>query len=377
MSQSLTLFKSIAVPARVAKFMEKTSNIQDRLTVPSLGVTGKVWTISLNGEKTQMMRRSPDGDVEPAQTVRVVILDAAPRRGRAYYPGAFDSNKPGAPECWSDDGIAPPATVPEPQSKTCATCPRAVKGSQITDNGKSVAACSTHLMLAVVPANRLDHPALRLKLAITSIWDKQSPDLAAQQWFAFDNFKEFLRSNGVTHTATIVTKMKFDPGTAYPKVIFSPDRWLTDEELDMVEPRVGSDEVSGLISGTWTPAGVDGKQIEAPKAAAVPAAKPVPSADPDDDGEEIPTGTNAKGEKVTMPAAEPVRRSPGRPAKAAEPAKPAPVIDADDDEGEVIPPEKPANGAKSAKTEAPAKVVKVSTNVPDDLASLMSDWDDE
>ena len=37
------------------------------------------------------------------------------------------------------------------------------------------------------------------------------PDQAQQGWYAFQNYVEWLKSRGVTHTCAVVTKMKFDP----------------------------------------------------------------------------------------------------------------------------------------------------------------------
>jgi hypothetical protein len=119
-------------------------------------------------------------------------------------------------------------------------------------------------MVAVVPANKLDFTPLQLKLAITSDWDGQSPDLEAQGWFAFGNFISYLQKKSHTalqkksHTAAFVTKMRFDPNVTWPKVIFAHDRRLTDAELAVIRPIVKSDEVKGLLAGMWTPTGADG-----------------------------------------------------------------------------------------------------------------------
>jgi hypothetical protein len=149
-------------------------------------------------QKTKLEKRDSDGEVVPVSVMKVVILDYAKRRGRTYYEGAYDPDKESAPICWSDDGITPDATVPdEVKTKTsfkCDTCPLAAKGSKVTDQGKAIAACSQHRMLAVVPANKLDFTPLRLKIAITSDWDKQSPDAEAQGWYAFSNYTDYLKA---------------------------------------------------------------------------------------------------------------------------------------------------------------------------------------
>lgn len=225
MSNALTMFDTTQanVPAHIAAFFETDGNIVDKQTVPSLLIEGKVWTRSVDGEKIKLTRRNPDdGEIETIQTLKVIILDYSKKRGRTYYEGAYDPAKPGTPLCWSNDGNVPDPHVQNPQHTDCKNCPKAAKGSRITDQGKAVVACSSQRMLAVVPAAQPNSTPLRLKLSITSLFDKQSPDLEAAGWFAFEQYVDMLRSRGVHHTASVVTKMKFDSNVAYPKVIFSP-----------------------------------------------------------------------------------------------------------------------------------------------------------
>lgn len=361
MSKSLTIFNTPQpmVPSYVDDIFGEERNINDRVTVPSLSYEGKVWTMSVNGEKTKVTKRNDDGDVEPVSTMRVVVLDYAKRRGRAYYEGAYDPAKPGSPLCWSDDGVKPHPSVTMPKCGTCDGCPMAVKGSKITEQGKAVTACSQHRMIVVVPAGKLDFTPMRMKLAITSDWDKNSPELEQQGWFAFNNYTDFLRTKNVPHTAAIVTKMKFDPNVPYPKVMFSPDRWLEAEELAAIKPVLKSDAVKNLLGGTYTPAGVDGKKIadaeDVPVIEAKPATKAAakPTVVMDDDDDEVV--------------------APPKKAKAAA----APVIELDDDDEVVVPKKKAEPKAEVKKAKAEAPKAEVSDSVPDDVASLLSEWGED
>lgn len=359
MSKSLTIFDApqLAVPSHVADLFGDDKNITDRVTVPSLSYEGKVWTMSVNGEKTKLTKRNEDGEQEPVSTMRVVILDFAKRRGRAYYEGAYDPAKPGSPLCWSEDGIKPHPQVQNPQCGTCEGCPMAVKGSKVTEQGKAVTACSQHRMIVVVPANKLDFTPMRMKLAITSDWDKNSPELEKQGWFAFNNYTDFLRTKNIPHTAAVVTKMKFDPNAVYPKVLFSPDRWLEPDEVAIVKPITKSEAVTSLLGGTYTPAGVDGVKIEAPKEQPkVEAKKPAPQVvEMDDDDDDV---------VVQMP----------KKTAAKKPA--AVVIEADDDEEEV---EQPKAKTKAVEKKAAPKAVEksASQDVSEELTSILSDWGED
>jgi hypothetical protein len=371
---ALTVFDQpgMAVPDYVNDTFGDEKNITDRVTVPSLSYTGKVWTIHNNGEKTKVTKRDDDGDDIPVSVLRVVVLDWAKRRGRAYYEGNYDPDKPGAPLCWSDDGVKPHASIKEPQCGTCEGCPMSVKGSKITEQGKAVTACSQHRMIVVAPLGKPDMP-LRMKLAITSDWDKQNPEMEAQNWFAFNNYTDYLRAKGVPHTAAVVTKMKFDPNVAYPKVMFTADRWLSKDEAAEVKPVLKSEEVQKLLGGTWTPAGVDGKKIAAPAAVE------------DDEEDDAPPPPKKAAPKA---AAKPVMvedddedDAPPPPKKAA--AKKAVQVDDDDDDGDVVVVPPPKHKTQSApKAEAPKAKTKAAepeadTAVPDDVKALLSEWGED
>jgi hypothetical protein len=388
MSTALTLFDQpkLAIPAHVGNFFDEESNVLERATIPSLGVKGKVWAISLNGETTNLTKEV-DGDEVPLSVMRVVVLDYAQRRGRSYYEGNYDPANTSKPKCWSDDGISPSTGVAEPQASKCASCPMSVKGSKITDTSKATTACAQHRILVVVPANKLDFAALRFKIAVTSDYDGQSPELEAQGWYAFNNLLDLMRSKGVQHTAALVIKMKFDPNAAYPKVIFSPDRWLSDAELAVVRDRVKSDEVKNLLAGVFTDAAVTEPEAPVALTRATPAAAPAkaPKAAPakatvveDDDEdallEQVAAKPAAKPAKAVVlddddedePAPAPKAKAAPKAAPAAKVTKPkpAPVVVVDDDEDEA-----PAPKAKAA----PA----VKTDVPDDVAALLDDWGDD
>lgn len=416
----LDTFNPEHLPAHLADMAEE-SNIQPKLSVPSLSYEGKTWTVILNGEKKRLTRKNEDGETEPLQTFKGVILNYAQRRGRTYYEGAYDPNKPATPLCWSDDGVVPHASIESPMHPKCEGCPMSIKGSKQTEQGKATTACSQHRMLVVVPATKLDFEPLRMKLAITSDWDNQSPDLEAQGWYAFQQYLDLFRAKKVPHTAMVVTKFKFDPGTAFPKVLFSPDRWLNEGELETVKSIWKSDKVKALLSGAWSPNGGDGTKTDAPalpapakapaKALAKPKAAPIPEEEPEEeeapppprkaapkaakpapvveedeemgglDDEPAPPPSKAAAKAKAKPAADDDdmgipemldRRSPA--VKAAAKGKPKPAAEEDDtlEMEEVDPPKKPATKAAAA---APAKgKPKPAAEAPGDLEDLLGEW---
>lgn len=336
------------LPAHLQDMAEE-SNIAPKLTVPSLSYEGKTWTVIKDGEKKKLTRRNEDGDVEPITTFQGVILGYAEKRGRAYYEGAYDPNKISTPTCWSHDGVLPDDSVAEPVHPKCDGCPMAAKGSRQTDQGKATVACSQHRMLAVVPAAKLDFQPLRMKLAITSDWDKEGSEPG---WYAFQQYLDQFRAKKVPHTAMVVTKFRFDPNVAFPKVMFQPARWLTKEELEIVKPIVKSDEVKALLSGTWSPNGGDGTKTKgddtdapAPKAKGVPAKKPAKAAAPEPEEE--------AEEETEEEAPPPPKKAAAKPSKKAPEPEPEEAEDEGleglDEEVEEAPPPKKAAAKKAAK----------------------------
>lgn len=248
-----------ALPAYLADAIgELGTNIPDRNTVPSLSIEGKVWTVIKDGNKNKLQHDNADGDKVPVPVMRVVLLALNADRGRSYYEGTYNPAASAPPKCWSPDGKAPDASVKEKQSALCVSCPQSVKGSKVQD-GKEMVACSSHRMLAVAPAFDIAADPLRLKLPVTSDYDK---DIVEHGWYALRQYVDWLKSRGLTHTALVVTKMKFDTNTAYPKVLFALDRPLTPEEMVQMKAALANPKVAELLAEKWTAAGSAGTPID-------------------------------------------------------------------------------------------------------------------
>jgi len=244
-----------ALPAHIADALGGMgSNIQDRMTVPSLSYEGKTWTIVKDGNKTKLQSANADGDVVPIPVMRMVILNYNPDRGRAYYPGVYNPSQTAQPDCWSANGKEPDPSSKNRQSTQCNGCPMSVKGSKVQD-GKEMVACGSHRMIAIAPAFEIAGDPLRLKIAVTSDYDKE---VVEHGWFAFRQYTDFLKSRGISHTALVVTKVKFDPNTAFPKLLFALERLLTPEEVAQVKVALANPKVEELLAEKWSAAGTSG-----------------------------------------------------------------------------------------------------------------------
>lgn len=222
------------------------SNMGVGESIPQLSVKGKVWKIIKDGNETALMTKGEDGEEYPTPTVKVVILDTTPGRSRTFYEGSFVEGSGAKPTCHSYDGIKPASDVEAAQYATCAACPQAIKGSKITDQGNATTACSPNKLLAVVPSNKLDFDVLRLRLAITSLYDKDNPE-EAKGWHAYDQYVKYLKSRGVTHTAMVETSIKFSSNVAFPKLLFKASGMLSKSAMMEAAKRVTSPEVREIL----------------------------------------------------------------------------------------------------------------------------------
>lgn len=176
--------------------------------------------ISIKGGVFRLISDGKEVAAVEERYLDVVIVNAAQKISRIFYDGAFDPENPLPPACWSSDGDKPDASIKEPQSGTCASCPKNIKGS---GNGES-RACRFNQRLAVVLANDMEGDVLQLTLPATSIFGKEVNDdrplQAYARWLAAQNIGPDM----------VITRMKFDTKAESPKLFFKPMQWLTDEQ---------------------------------------------------------------------------------------------------------------------------------------------------
>lgn len=276
----------------------------------------------------------------------VVLVNAAPKITRTYYEGTYDAENPTAPLCWSADGDRPDASVKDPQSDRCATCPQNIKGSGQGDSR----ACRFSQRLAIVLANDMEGDVLQLSCAATSIFGKGNGENRPLQEYA-----RWLTAQG-HDPGMFVTRLKFDTDSATPKLFFKPMRWLTDEEFEICSRQGQSEDAIKAI--TMTVAAVDGVK-EAPvqvvgKPPAKAKAAPAPEPEPEDEPPAPPPKT-----KAAAPAVEPEGDDePPAPPPKKRAAKAAPAAEEDAGEPTV---------RKAAAPAAPAST-KAS------IAKVLDDW---
>lgn len=185
-----------------------------------VAITGKKAPSALTQslmKATRMKRISPrngkfvrvvNGDVagklnSPMRVVLVGVAQATAQR--TFYIKAYDpSAEATAPDCWSNDGNKPDASIKNPQGKTCETCSQNVKGS----GQGNTRACRFERRVAVVLPDEVggnNHGDIyQLRLASKSIFGK-----GAGQLFPLNAYIDYVIANG-ENIDGVITELSFD-----------------------------------------------------------------------------------------------------------------------------------------------------------------------
>jgi len=245
MSNDMIAIKGDKLPAHLRakeKVENKFASAQSSGGYPVVSIKGKVFHLQRGDERTLIAK--PDDDEEPARALEVVILDSNPNKSKVYYAGGYEEGSKDAPDCYSNDGVAPAADAEDPQSKKCATCPHNQWGSRITENGNKGKSCADSMRLAVAPAGQLNDPMLlRVPAASLKVLGQYGSQLAK-------------RGVAPEH---VVTRIGFDYNVAYPALTFKAmgfidEHQLAEMEAVLVSERETLDNITGVTNAPLTPA---------------------------------------------------------------------------------------------------------------------------
>ena len=215
--------------------------------IKRISIKGGVWRMMVNGKE---VAKNED------RSMNVVIVAAAPKTSRTFYAGVYKEGEASSPDCWSADGDAPDAKAKNPQAKRCADCPQNEKGS----GQRESRACRFSHRLAVTLANDIGGDVMQLTLPGASIFGAGEPGKWPLQTYA-----KMIGSKGVPISA-VVTEMRFDTGSATPKITFKPVRVL--EESEHVTAIAQGQSPAAKKAITMTVAEADGIKVDAPKLSA-------------------------------------------------------------------------------------------------------------
>jgi hypothetical protein len=229
----------------------KTAQADD--LTKSLAGGGTTKRLSIRGGVFRMMVGGKEVRKSSARELQIVIVNAAPKVARTFYAGAYSAEAVTAPDCWSNDGVAPDEGVFAPQHSNCNDCPQNIQGS---GQGSS-RACRFSQRLAVQLVGDPTGDVYQLVLPSQSIFGKGEGDS-----MPFQQYVKLLVANGRSIN-TMVTEISFDTDSATPKLFFKPVAHVTKEQYDSAVAAGASEEAKRAV--TMTVAQTDGvKKISGP-----------------------------------------------------------------------------------------------------------------
>lgn len=271
MSDIALFNKNVPDYLREVELDDLTKSLAGNTGLKRISIRGGVFRLMVNGEEIAKNENRAMG---------VVIVNGAPKVSRQYYAGKYVPGESAPPDCWSNDGEAPDASIENPQHKTCEGCPQNIKGSGQGDSR----ACRFQQRLAVLLADDIEGgDVYQLTLAATSIFGRGDADK-----MPFQQYAKYVGSQG-KNINTLVTEVRLDSDSATPKLTFKPVRFLERNEWEAAREKGNSPAAKAAIS--QTPAQTDSKpkNLSAPKAAA-------PS------GEDVPEPVKRPSKKNAEPA---------------------------------------------------------------------------
>lgn len=228
--------------------------VSDGPSIPRISIRAGRYRLNEDGVETTV-----------GVTLDTIIVGANPRVSKVFYAKAFDASAENIrPDCWSNDGLKPDASVTAPVHTGCADCPHNVLGSKILPSGAKSKMCADQRHLAVVAAA---DPTKVYSLTVPVSGMK-----ALREYF-----KE-LGNYGIGPEEA-VTELGFDDQASFPKITFKQKGYVPEKAIARVDALIDSDPVKVATRQLAPQAAGPALAAPAAKAAiAAPAKAPVDDA---------------------------------------------------------------------------------------------------
>ena len=253
MSNDLALFSS-----NLPDYLKEVG--LDDMTRALAGNTG-MKRISIRGGVFRMMVSGEEIAKNENRAMNIVIVNGAAKVSRSFYAGKYVAGETSHPDCWSNDGDKPDASIEYPQHATCDGCEQNIKGSGQGDSR----ACRYQQRLAVLLADDVEGDVFQLVLPAKSIFGRGDTDK-----MPFQQYAKYVGAQGKS-LGTLVTEMRMDSDSDTPKLTFKPVRFLSKEEWLIAKDKGDSPAAKAAV--VQTPSQTDNVKkpnISAPKAESIP-----------------------------------------------------------------------------------------------------------
>jgi hypothetical protein len=199
----------------------------DEVTKALSGGGAQTKRIALGNNRFVLKVNGTDISKTNSDKLEVVIVNASKHISRTFYAKAWDPKADAAPpDCWSNDGEKPDASVKEPQCATCAGCPQDINGS----GQGNTKACRKNRRIAVALASDLGGDVYQMTLQSKSnlLRHERSCD---SDHMPFNQYAKYVGTQGY-NLINLVTEMRFDEDSTVGKLFFRPVRFLEKHEWE-------------------------------------------------------------------------------------------------------------------------------------------------
>lgn len=236
---------------------------------PIISIKGKVFSVSRDGERNVIP--NPRDPESPASNIDMVLVKVSKGTSKVWYAKGYTEGSDAKPDCWSNDGIKPDASVEKKQATSCAACAKNAWGSKVGDGGTSKGkACSDSVRMAIATPDQINDPYF-IRVPAASIRN-------------LGEYGKMLAKRGVSYQM-VVTKIAFDMASPTPLLTFKPVGFLPEEGYKAVLEEAAGDTVQSILGGSGstesTPPVEDipMETYKAPAPTPAPQPKPTPKVD--------------------------------------------------------------------------------------------------
>lgn len=233
-------------------------------------------------------------------TLDAILVGVNPKTSKVFYGKAYDQSADNVrPDCFSNDGIKPDASVTAPVSQGCANCPNNVLGSKILPSGAKSKLCNDQRHVAVIAAAD-PNKVYAMTVPVSGM-------KALREYFKdLDNYG--------LNPEEVITELGFDDTASYPKITFKRKGYVPEKHIERITAITSSDDVKVAVR-LMAPSASTKAAIAAPAATgalAAPVDAQAPTAPAVDDAyeEEAPkAAAPAPKAPKEKPTAAPVKSS--------------------------------------------------------------------
>lgn len=136
---------------------------------PHISIRGNAFTLvdAAGNQRAHTMRVTlPNGQTQDqAAPLEALVADISDHVCKQFYAKGWEADSADPPDCWSANGMAPSRDAGNPQARTCAECPKNVRGSAVSKlSGAAIKACRDEVWTALILPQ---YPGMIFQLKIT------------------------------------------------------------------------------------------------------------------------------------------------------------------------------------------------------------------